>query len=127
MTLGCGMWCMFFSVTLMQGFYEYFNATGPWCKLMAEASYTVYIIHPWVITPVSYAWVQIMAHAHDILGGDNVNQELWWPDGSSSSSTAFINENMVLAGWVFTVVISCPLVYVLAHYIRQLPHLRTIL
>ena len=117
-SIACGLWCMYFSVTLMQGFYEYMNATGPWCKFMAEASYTVYIIHPWVITPVSYAWVRIMA-----LEG----QDLWWPADATYSNTAFLNNNVVLLGWFFTVAISVPLVYFLAHYLRQLPHLRTIL
>mmetsp|Transcript_61675 Transcript_61675/g.169625 ORF Transcript_61675/g.169625 Transcript_61675/m.169625 type:complete len:252 (-) Transcript_61675:92-847(-) len=117
-SIACGLWCMYFSVTLMQGFYEYMNTTGPWCKFMAEASYTVYIIHPWVITPVSYAWVRIMA-----LEG----QDMWWPAGATYSGTTFLNSNVIILGWLFCVVISVPLVYFLAHYLRQLPHLRTIL
>ena len=62
----CGVFCISVTITELNIFYSYFNYTTEWTKFFSAAAYTVYLIHPWVITPVAWTWIWICRAAGQV-------------------------------------------------------------
>ena len=115
------------SVWLLAMSRKRFNYTTPRLTMMANAAYTVYLIHPWVIVPVTGVYV---TYLHEVGGvdflfanGSAVSFEASGPPGMDTQQW----EEYVWGGWVFVALSSQLLVWPLAHFFRKLPLVRQVL
>jgi hypothetical protein len=115
------------SVWLLAMSRNRFNYTTPRLTTMANAAYTVYLIHPWVIVPLTGVYA---TYLHDVGGvdfvfanGSAVSFEASGPPGMDTQQW----EEYVWGGWMFVALGSQLLVWPLAHFFRKLPLVRQVL
>ena len=106
------------SIWMVATFRKRFNYSTPNLKLLANAAYGVYLIHPWVVTPLTALWIYIL---HTVFGVD-----IRFPNGNVSS-TDDPRELLIWAGYLFVGGLSQLLVWPLAHCFRKLPLVRNVL
>ena len=103
-----------------------FNFTTPRLTMAANAAYTVYLIHPWVVVLTTWMYVAYMHTAGEV--------DFVFANGSSTSFTVTGPPNLdrhwdgyVWGGYLFVAVVSQLLVWPLAHIFRSLPLVRRVL
>ena len=117
--LACTGWMtVVISIWMVATFRKRFNYSTPNLKLLAGAAYAVYLIHPWVVTPLTALWIYIL---HAVFGVD-----VRFPNGNVSSTDA-PRELLIWAGYLFVGGLSQLLVWPLAHCFRKLPLVRNVL
>lgn len=114
-----GICCMFISLGWIQFGGLYLDFTNDITKFFSGAAYTVYIIHPLVVCPITYTWTLIVYKINGV--------KFLFCDDSHASKIHFGANYLVWMGWLYTVVISLLILWPLAHYIRKLPVLNKIL
>ena len=115
-----GLCCPFLSLAAVDIFSTHFNTSTPRSRFFADAAYCVYIIHPWVVTPLLWTWTQILPAA----GGPAI---VFPSNGSMTSSTNFGDDGLVVVGWLYACVVGQVIVWPLAWYVRKLPLLNRVL
>ena len=117
-----GLVAVTISVWMLALFRRKFNVTSPRCKFFANTAYTVYLIHPLVVVPLTMLWVTILRNVFDI-------DVLFLKDVSQGhrSATDVGSDGLVWAGWLFISISSQLIVWPLAHLCRQLPFTKGIL
>ena len=116
--LACTGWMtVVISIWMVATFRKRFNYSTPNLKLLANAAYAVYLIHPWVVTPLTALWIYIL---HAVFGVD-----IHFPNGNVSSDDP--GELLIWAGYLFIGGLSQLLVWPLAHCFRKLPLVRNVL
>jgi hypothetical protein len=78
----------------------------------------VYLIHSWVVVVLTWSYVKI----YEACAGE----EIYWSEGSSSSSTRMSGGALWL-GWIYTLVLAQLISWPLAANLRKLPVLNEIL
>ena len=92
--LACTGWMtVVISIWMVATFRKRFNYSTPNLKLLAGAAYAVYLIHPWVVTPLTALWIYIL---HAVFGVD-----VRFPNGNVSSDDP--GELLIWAGYLFAV------------------------
>jgi hypothetical protein len=123
-----GVLCVLMSFVLMDFFRRRFNFQGRTQKFFSDAAYTVYIIHPVVVTLIVWSYVVIV----DACGA-NAMRDMGSTDGLGGSyPMRFViesdaGEGLLWLGWFYTLVVSNMILWPLSYGLKQLPVLRDIL
>jgi len=125
-----GLFCVTISIVALDFFRRNFNREGRILKFLAGASYTAYLIHPWVITVVAWSFVKLVA----IFGLDTVPVQpasLKFVETSYDPMYGFVlesdGEGLLWLCSFYTYVLSTLIVWPLAAALRKLPGLRSVL
>ena len=112
-----GLYCVDMSLAMLEAFQTYLDVQTRFSKGLAEAAYTVYLIHPVAVAAFTSLWIYL----YETLGYGDVDFA-----GNLYSSTPIGGWTLAL-GW-FLVNLAChAVVWPLAWWIRRLPLLREIL
>jgi len=116
------------SFVMMDFFRRHLNFQGRTQKFFSDAAYTVYIIHPFVVTLIVWSYVVIVdacgANAMRDMGstdGLGVDVPVWFVIESDAG------EGLLWLGWFYTWVMSNLIVWPLSYGLKQLPVLRDVL
>jgi hypothetical protein len=108
----------------MQLFHQYFNSS-PQSKFMKSAglaAYTVYVIHPWVLSLFQLIFIEILKAANVSIAFSEERVEIiiyYMLD--ANGAPALLTNGYIWSGWVFVFVLTQLVVWPLAHYFRKLP------
>merc|ERR1739848_675811 len=108
----------------MQLFHQYFNSS-PQSKFMKSAglaAYTVYVIHPWVLSLFQLIFIEILKAANVSIAFSEERVEIiiyYMLD--ANGAPALLTNGYIWSGWVFVFVLTHLVVWPLAHYFRKLP------
>ena len=97
------------------------NVDNKYTRFLSRAAYTVYLIHPLVVTSVSAIFVQIVP---DITFANTEPAEVAL---DSLAPPGEGGEEYYVWGWIFVNVLTQVIVWPLAWYIANMPYLRTFL
>ena len=96
---------------------RWLNVTPNWfTNFMTKSMYTAFIIHTPIIVAVETLWIWILHHGFGIV-----------LDFSKGYNSTPLSHGIVLAGFLFNVIVSLLIVWPLAYNIRKLPVLNQIL
>jgi hypothetical protein len=113
-----GLFAVSFSVTILQFSRDHLNVSTKFSAFLGSGAYTVYLIHPWVVTPLTWAWVEILR---------NGGTKIVFPTDSSTSASPFDSDAQVWLGFCAVGSLSLLLLWSIAHVIRSLPGLNQVL
>merc|ERR1712154_228286 len=93
-----GIMTMVLCLGIIQFAASYCNFSNGITKFFSQTAYTVYLIHPFVICPVFYSFIEILRvyEGVDVVFCDNTN----------TSKTHLGHNYLVWAGWIYVVVVS---------------------
>lgn len=114
-----GAACLVFILAAFSLAQEYLDFSTPLSREIARSAYAVYIIHPWAIVPLTYAWVRIME--------DREGESILFPDKLFTSHSCIDNEYLIWAGWAFVTIGSILTSWGVAVVLRRLPGFRQVL
>eukprot|EP01084_Bolivina_argentea_P090792 163524_1 len=115
-----GICCFVFSLVLLQFSAIYLNFSNRFTKFLSECAYCVYLIHPWIICPVLWTWVQLVEILFD-------GRKIIFCHNSTVSKTHFGNNYLLWIGYIYCVIVSFIIVWPIAWCIRQIPGLNKII
>merc|ERR1711977_289144 len=108
----------------MQLFHQYFNSS-PQSKFMKSAglaAYTVYVIHPWVLSLFQLIYIEILKAANVPIAFSELRVEIIiYLTVGANGEPALLPNGYIWGGWVFVFVLTQLVVWPLAHYFRKLP------
>jgi hypothetical protein len=110
-----GLFAVSFTVTILQFSRDHLNVSNRFTSFLSSAAYTVYLIHPLVITPLAWAYVGLL------------RTKIVFPTDSSTSASRFDSDAHVWFGFCAVGSLSLCLLWPIAHVIRSLPGLNQIL
>ena len=114
-----GFMCIAISLTILQFSYQYLNFTNKYTQFLSSHAYTVYIIHPLILTFIAWTYLPILKTMSGVVPHfckDNLN-----------SKTDLNGDGFIWFGFIYTSVLSIIFVYLFAWIIKKLPGLRHIL
>ena len=117
-----GVFCMTCSVAQLALFHDRLNYRSDRTAFFSDAAYAVYLIHPWVITPIAWGYVLLyerFTHDHVFFREHATTSTSRWKGGATSP--------YIWLGWALVNVLSQLVVWPLASQFRKLPVLRGIL
>lgn len=123
MTALQGMFCVSMSLVLLDLFHRYLNNGSILASCLSDAAYTVYLIHPWVVVPISWSFTLL------VRGFSSQPSVTFW-DRELFKVVDVIQcsgEWMIWLGAAYTSVLSLLIVWPLAWFIKQLPLVRDVL
>jgi hypothetical protein len=111
------------SLAALDIFQQHANFTGKRVRWLAAQAYAVYLIHPWVAVPVSWAFFQVSSA---ILGTDAPR---FYPIDNATAplSCTQVGEGSLWLGWTCSTALSLLVVWPLASLLRKLPGAREVL
>jgi len=125
-----GIWKVAVSLTLIDLFRRRFNEGGALTRFASDAAYTVYLIHPYIITLALGSYPMILKSCGVVV-------EKAWTDPPLNGLThsgvnmAFLvesqGEGLLWLGFLYTVIVSNILLWPLAWLLRQMPVLRDVI
>eukprot|EP00191_Tetraselmis_sp_GSL018_P009274 CAMPEP_0177616178 /NCGR_PEP_ID=MMETSP0419_2-20121207/23968_1 /TAXON_ID=582737 /ORGANISM="Tetraselmis sp., Strain GSL018" /LENGTH=197 /DNA_ID=CAMNT_0019114121 /DNA_START=719 /DNA_END=1309 /DNA_ORIENTATION=- len=99
-----GIFAVMASLSLLRLFSLTLNLTNVFIKFLSDASYTVYLIHGWTLTLVTWTFAQIlMAYGEDLF-----------LDAFATKETPLSGYYLVLIGGVYTGLTSIPLTWAIS-------------
>jgi len=114
----------FTTLVLLDFFKSHMNCTTKLSKMMSETSYTVYIIHPFIVVLSTY----LFQVTYTETTGNYINFVVFNSTAATvTSSTKIHDEGWLWGGWLFACVFSCVVTYLLGYWIRKIPGLKKIL
>jgi len=125
-----GLFTVVITFVELDFFRQNFQTIGRFMRFLADASYAVYLIHPYVITLVAWAFVEIVkASGVDVIKADLVQVGL--AKSSYAPVYAFVmqdeGEGLLWACFAFCLVLTVVAVWPLAEGLRRLPGFREVL
>lgn len=115
-----GVYCIDMSLVVLEFFQSHLDFQNRYTKILSEAAYTVYIIHPIFVIGTSSLWIKV----YESLTG----QEIEWVAPLFYSSTPLDGGGLTLAiSWLVSNILVHVLVWPSSWYLRKLPGLRQIL
>ena len=114
-----GVLCVNAHVALLDLFRLHFDFSTPWSQFFARTSYTVYIIHPFVVVPVTMSATAALNAWFD--------QDITFADEWDGSVTRLSSPYLLVAGLAYTLVVSQLIVWPLAGWVRGLPGMGKVL
>jgi glucan biosynthesis protein C len=125
-----GFFTVSFSLVTLLFFRRFFNYENRFTKFFANASYTLYIIHPVVVVLFTWSYIALLTNqGNEHIAFPSANTTTGTTDlaASTSSSSIFSNAGLIWGGWLFTSVMSLCVGFPVASVLRSLPVLRDIL
>jgi hypothetical protein len=117
-----GVLSVLMSFVVMDFFRRHLNFAGRMQKFFSDAAYTVYIIHPVVITLTVWSYVAIV-HACGANAMKDIGDGRWVRFVIESDA----GEGLLWLGWFYTCVVSNLILWPLSYGLKQLPVLRDVL
>ena len=118
-------------ITLMQMqlFHEILNINTKFLGAVGMAAYTVYIIHPWVITIFMLVFVEILkaAHVPIVFAQSILGAIISFQTTDAAGKPASLGEGTLLGGMAMVLVLTQLTVWPAAYYLRKLPVLNKML
>ena len=114
-----GLMTVVISLTILQFGYQYLNFSNKYTKFHASHAYTVYIIHPLIVTPIGWSYLKILP----IIGGN----EPYFCSYSINSKSNIGGDIYLWVGFIYTSILAMIVLYPIAWIIKKLPGLRHIL
>ena len=114
-----GVCCCVMSVALVQFAHAHCNFRTRLSRKLSQAAYTVYIVHPLVVVPVTWSYKALLEE----VGGES----LYFCPDTSVSKTRLTHDGLVWLGFAYTSILSLLILWPSAHFIRKLPGLNQIL
>jgi hypothetical protein len=108
----------------MQLFHQYFNSSPQsiFMKSAGLAAYTVYVIHPWVLSLFQLIFIEILKAANvSIAFSEQRVEDIIYLTVDANGEPALLPDAYIWSGWVFVFVLTQLVVWPLAHYFRKLP------
>jgi len=121
-----GMMLLITPIVLIDFFRRFLNGGGRFIASMSEATFLVYIIHPYIFTPVIWSYVALIRACGAIVVRTLLSSEAF--SGSYPFAFAVQSDSDVFLwlGWFCTLLVGNALVWPLAHFLRKLPGLREV-
>ena len=103
----------------------------PVSRFCSENAYAVYVIHGWVVVPITWSFIALDERASGVVvtwtDANNSVVYLYTSTSPDCLSASGDQGSLLLAGFVYMLVLSFVAVYVLASLIRRIPGVRDIL
>merc|ERR1719433_2506226 len=106
-------------LTALEIFQSYFDYTSPVTKFFANAAYAAYLIHPWIVVPLTYCFQLILEGPLDSV--------VYFAEGEGSYSKTVLKDGYLWMGWFFVAFLSQLITWPLASGLRRLPLFREVL
>jgi glucan biosynthesis protein C len=121
--LVAGFFCLDMSLAVLQFFQRHLNLQTPTSRFLADSAYTVYLIHPLVITSVTSGFVWV----YNSLYHESITYAGSLPVSKSHLEGPYDGSLHLAIGWVVVNLVSHAIVWPLACRLRQLPGFRSVL
>lgn len=119
-----GMFCLDMGLTVLEFLQSHADYSTPSTKFFSDAAYTVYLVHPIIITGLTAVFIEVYRAGG---WGDGIQ----FTDGSLSSSSQLAGPDdggaILAIGWLVVNILPHVIVWPLSWGIRKLPLLRIIL
>jgi glucan biosynthesis protein C len=119
-----GMFCVDMGLAVLEFLQSHADYSTPTTKFFSDAAYTVYLVHPIIITGLTAVFIEVYRAGG---WGDGIQ----FTDGSLSSSSQLAGPDdggaILAIGWLVVNVLAHVIVWPLSWGIRKLPLLRMIL
>ncbi len=117
--LVAGMYCIDMSICVLQLFQEYVNKPLP--VVLSDATFTVYLIHTFVITVCTSIFVKIYNTLYDNPISFNSELGKIFPVSQSHLSGPMDGMVHLFIGFLFVLILSIIIVWPAAYFLRKLP------
>ncbi len=115
-----GVYCIDMSLLVLEFFQSHLDFQNRYTKILSEAAYTVYIIHPAFVIGTSSLWIKVYESLTE--------KEIEWVAPLFYSSTPLDGGGFTLAiSWLVSNILVHALVWPISFFVRKLPGLRQIL
>jgi hypothetical protein len=121
-----GMFCLDMCLCILEFFQSYCNYHSVFTDNMSKSAYTVYLIHPLIVTLLTTVFIVI----YDGLYANSTDERLAFNDSNCSSTTLIgpYKGSIPLAiGFISVAIIANIILWPLSNSIRKLPYLNKIL
>ena len=108
-----GVYCMAVNVAMFDIFRLHFNYTSNVTKFYSESAYAAYVIHPFVLTALTYAWAVILQ-----VSGPGAAITF---DSGPSSTSCIDGDGYLWLGSLFTCFFTLALTFPLGYVLRKIP------
>jgi len=123
--LATGMFCVDMSLVVLNFFQRSCSSRfGKFGTFLTRAAYTVYVIHPLVVTAVTASFVRAYNAAY---GEGTIQFEAGWTVSDSELRGPGHGSLHLFVGWLVVLVVSQLLVWPLAYSVRSLPGFNAVL
>jgi len=121
-----GMMMLIIPIVLIDFFRRFLNGGGRFMAIMSEATFLVYVIHPYVFEPVTWSYVALIRACGAVVVKTQLSSQAF--SGAYPFAFAVQSESDVFLwlGWFYTLLVGNALVWPLAHFLRKLPGLREV-
>lgn len=123
--LVAGVLCLDMSVAVLQLFQRHINFQTPTSRFLADSAYTVYLVHPTVITGATSVYIWVYNSLCD--GSITFKEGRATAVSESHLEGPYDGGFHLFFGWLVVMVVSHAIVWPLAWGLRQLPGLREVL
>lgn len=117
LALVAGPYCIDMDLSFLQIFQANYDTISFSSRLLAKASYTVYLVHPLIVVGVTWAYIEVY-NMTSFLGENQIKF-----DGSTFSDTEISSRDLVI-GWVIVTVVSHLICWPLGMIISALPGMK---
>mmetsp|Transcript_17538 Transcript_17538/g.27314 ORF Transcript_17538/g.27314 Transcript_17538/m.27314 type:complete len:618 (-) Transcript_17538:199-2052(-) len=109
-----GVFTTSFNFVLLDFFYRRLNFTNKILTFLSNVSYVVYLIHPLVVVPLSYAWFEVIKEKT----GKN---SLYFHPTTTFTSSCVGGDDMLWKGWFFVFGLTIAILYPIGGLLRLIP------
>ena len=117
LSLVMGVYCFTITISLFDIFKQVFNTTSSFRKFMSSSAYGAYVLHPFILTPLTYSYACIL----NATGTATILFE------KSSSTSCVGSDGWLWLGAVYTFVLTVLLVFPLAYTLKKVPGMSYVL
>eukprot|EP00035_Acanthoeca_spectabilis_P028350 m.470243 g.470243 ORF g.470243 m.470243 type:complete len:573 (-) comp29563_c0_seq1:188-1906(-) len=118
-----GMFCWPASIAMLALFRRLANTETSWGRWFSQQAFVVYLIHPWVLTPLTYSYAEILLAWR---GVELIFKDPRVPLPVQASGTDFGADWLVWLGWGYVLVTTHLIVWPLAAALRKIPGIRAV-
>jgi len=121
-----GMMLLVIPIVLIDFFRRFLNGGGRLMTMLSNATFLVYIIHPYVLMPVVWSYVALIRACGAIVVRTLLSSEAFSGPYPFAFAVQSDSDVFLWLGWFYTLLVGNALVWPLAHFLRKLPGLREV-
>jgi hypothetical protein len=121
-----GMMLLVIPIVLVDFFRRFLNGGGRLMTIMSDATFLVYIIHPYVVTPVTWSFVALIRAGGAVVVRTQLSTEAFGGAYPYAFAVQSDSDVFLWLGWLYTLLVANTLVWPLARFLRKLPGLREV-
>merc|ERR1712187_171596 len=119
-----GMMLLIMPIVLIDFFRRTLNGGGRLMTMLSNATFLVYIIHPYVLMPVVWSYVALIRACGAIVVRTQLSSAFFQGHCPFAYAVQSGSDGLLWLGWFYTLLVVNAIVWPLAHFLRQLPGLR---